>query len=103
SDRKLTPEVLDQANKSLGIDANQPTALGLLGIAAFEQGDHAGALRHWRRLLAQLPPDSPNARVIEQGVAQAEAALGGASDETATAGPRLTVNVALAPELQARL
>jgi cytochrome c-type biogenesis protein CcmH len=78
--------------------------LGLLGIAAFEAGDYAGALTHWRRLLAQLPPDSGNARAIEQGIRQAEAALGEAGEApAATAGPQLQVAISLAPALQAQL
>lgn len=96
--RQLTDEVKTLADQALAGDPNQTTALGLLGIGAFERGDFAAALKHWRTLLRQLPPESPSARLIQQGVAQAEQALG-PDAAAALAGPRLQVAVSLAPEL----
>jgi cytochrome c-type biogenesis protein CcmH len=97
ADRKLTGEALAQAQRALQGDPNQPTALGLLGIDAFERKDYAQALMHWRHLLLQLPPGSPSAALIERGVAQAEQALG--SD--GIAGPKIVATVSLAGELAA--
>jgi len=95
SDRKLTDEVRAQAERALRADPDQATALGLLGIAAFESRDYAQALLHWRHLLRLLPPGSPNAGMIEHGIAQAEQALGPGGFP----GPKITVAVSLAPEL----
>lgn len=97
--RKLTDEVVALAEQALAREPGQTTALGLLGIGAFERGDYATALQHWRVLLRQLPPDSPSARLIQRGVAQAEQALGPEAKAAAAAGPRLQVAVSLAPEL----
>src|SRR5690606_38645337 len=74
---------------------DQPTALGMLGVAAFQQRDYAATLLYWRRLLRQLPPDSPNAQLIANGIAQAEAALGAGG----VPGPKLAVSVTVAPQL----
>lgn len=97
SGRKLSDEVRSQAQRALSLDPDQSTALGLLGIAAFESRDYAQAVLHWRHLLRLLPPGSPNAAMIEHGIARAEQALG----PDGFPGPKITVAVSLAPELVA--
>lgn len=99
SNRQLTAEVQTGAERALALNPDQPTALGLLGIAAFERKDYPQALMNWRRLLRQLPPGSGNAQMILRGVQQAEAALG----PTGFPGPKVAVSVTLAPELAADL
>lgn len=95
SNRQLTPEVLAQAQRSLQLDPNQTTALGLLGIAAFERKDFAQAILHWRHLLRQLPPNSPNVAMIEGGIEQAEQQLG----PDGMPGPKVIVSVSLSADL----
>ena len=95
--RRLTPEAAAQAKLALQLDPDQATALGLLGIDAFEREDYAQALLHWRHLLRVLPAGSPNAELIQRGVAQAEQRLG----PEGMPGPRLEIAVSLAPELAA--
>jgi cytochrome c-type biogenesis protein CcmH len=97
ADRKLTGEALVQAQRALQADPDQPTALGLLGIDAFERKDYTQALVLWRHLLRQLPPGSPSAALIERGIAQAEQALG----PDGIAGPKIVATVSLAGELAA--
>jgi cytochrome c-type biogenesis protein CcmH len=97
AERRLTPEAAAQARQALQLDPDQTTALGLLGIDAFERQDYAEALAHWRHLLRVLPAGSPNAELIQRGVDQAEQKLGPAG----LPGPRLVVAVSLAPELAA--
>jgi cytochrome c-type biogenesis protein CcmH len=97
AERRLTPEASAQARLALELDPDQTTALGLLGIDAFEREDYAQALVHWRHLLRLLPVDSPSAGLIQRGVEQAEQKLGPAGQP----GPRLVVTVTLAPELVA--
>lgn len=99
SNRQLTAEVQAGAERALALNPDQTTALGLLGIAAFERKDYPQALMNWRRLLRQLPPGSGNAQMILRGVQQAEAALG----STGFPGPKVAVTVTLAPELAADL
>lgn len=95
SDRQLTSEVLAQAQRALQLDPNQTTALGLLGIAAFERKDFVQALTHWRHLLRMLPPNSPSRSMIEQGVKQAEQQLG----PDGFPGPKFVVSVSISNEL----
>lgn len=95
SNRQLTPEVLAQAQRALQLDPNQTTALGLLGIAAFEGKDFAQALIHWRHLLRLLPPSAGSRTMIEQGIQQAEQQLG----PDGLPGPRFVVSVSLANDL----
>jgi len=98
SNRQLTDEVRAEAQRALSLDPDQTTALGLLGIAAFESHEYAQALLHWRHLLRLLPPGSSNAGMIEHGIARAEQALG----PEGFPGPRIKVSVSLAPALVAQ-
>lgn len=95
SNRQLTTEVMAQAQHALQLDPNQTTALGLLGIAAFERKDFAQAIVHWRHLLRLLSPNSPSVAMIEQGVHQAEQQLG----PDGFPGPKFIVSVSLSNEL----
>jgi cytochrome c-type biogenesis protein CcmH len=95
--RRLNPEAQAQAQLALQLDPDQTTALGLLGIDAFERQDYAQALLHWRHLARMLPVGSPNAELIQRGIEQAEQKLGPAG----LPGPKLVVAVSLAPELAA--
>lgn len=69
-------------DKALELEPKEPTALGLLGIAAFESGDYPGAIEYWERLLAGMPPQSSGAQAIQGGIDRAReriAATGGAA------------------------
>ncbi len=108
SNRQLTPAIRAEAERALQLDPHQTTALGLLGIAAFERGDHAETLTHWRKLLAQLPPGSPNAQIITDGIRRAEALVGGKAGEQTDSnepvtGPRLAVTVTIDESLKRQL
>jgi cytochrome c-type biogenesis protein CcmH len=58
-------------DKALALDPNYPKALALAGSAAMERGDYAAAIRHWEHLLKGLPPNSEDAKMIENGLQQA--------------------------------
>jgi cytochrome c-type biogenesis protein CcmH len=73
------------AEQALAIDPHQPTALGLLGMVAFENQQYRAAIDYWRRLLVREPPESPTAQMISGVIARAEAALGGKSDSDSAA------------------
>src|SRR5690606_1642133 len=72
-------------------------ALGLLGIAAFESGEYAGAIGYWERLLAGMPPGSEGARAIQGGIDRARERMQEAgvtaSDTEAAAEQQLQINV----------
>ena len=62
--------------RALALDPNQPKALALAGTIAFQKKDFAGAARDWERALSVLPEESPFAKQIAAGLAEAREALG---------------------------
>ncbi len=104
-------------DKALAIDARQPKALALAGIAAFERQDYAVAVSRWEAAL-EVMPDHPFAAQMRDGIVQARqamSALGGAvasapSPPQATAAGATTAavggvvegRVTLAPALAAK-
>jgi len=62
--RKLSDQARVLAQQAIAIDPHQRTALGLLGMASFEQQQYREALGHWQRLLAVEQPGSDSARMI---------------------------------------
>jgi len=98
ADRVLDGESQMLAERALSIDPHQRTALGLLGMHAYEQEQYAAAIDYWRRLLATEEPDSPSARTIEGVIARARESLDGASQRPeafAAAGTGITVRLEL--------
>lgn len=64
------PEALLQ--RAIKLDARHVPTLALLGSAAIERGDTAAAVGYWRRVLAQVPPDSDMAASLRDSIAKAE-------------------------------
>lgn len=62
--RKLAGQPAQIAQRALAIDPKHPKSLALAGTAALDAGDTEAALRHWQGLLAQLEPDSDDARQV---------------------------------------
>ncbi|MFO1318610.1 MAG: c-type cytochrome biogenesis protein CcmI [Burkholderiales bacterium] len=52
-----------------------PKALWLAGAEQLQKGNGPGAAVHWRKLLGQLLPGSPEAQALEGYIAQAEAGV----------------------------
>ena len=73
---QLDAESVAALNKALELDPNEPTALGLLGVAAFEAGEYSGAIRYWERLMADMSPDSVGAQAIQGGIDRARQRMG---------------------------
>ncbi len=69
--RTLTPQVTARAEQALAIDPAQRTALGTLGIAAFEAEAYDQALRYWERLIAFEVPDSPGYQLLSSVIEEA--------------------------------
>jgi len=63
--------------QALALDPNHPKALALAATAALERKDYAGAITDWRRLKAQFPPQSDEAKSIDAMIAEADAAQRG--------------------------
>lgn len=96
-DRTLTAQVKARAEQSLAIDPAQRTALGTLGIAAFEAEAYDQALRYWERLLAFEVPGSPGyellASVIEEARRRGGSDLDDSAVQEATTSALLTVEI----------
>jgi cytochrome c-type biogenesis protein CcmH len=66
----ITDDIKQLLEAALAIDPQQQKGLWLLGIAAAEEGDNAGAISYWETLLAQLEPGSPSAQRVSEQIAQ---------------------------------
>jgi cytochrome c-type biogenesis protein CcmH len=99
--RQLDDSSRLMAERALAVDPHQRTALGLLGMASFEQGQYRAAIDYWQRLLAMEPPGSDSARMIAGVIDSARARLGespavvAAAETAPTAGAGITVQVSL--------
>lgn len=89
------------AEQALAVDPHQRTALGLLGMASFEQGQYRAAIEYWERLLVTETPGSDSANMIASVIERARENLGEtapAATVAATAVPvetGVTVTVAM--------
>jgi cytochrome c-type biogenesis protein CcmH len=62
--------------RALEIDPQNGKALALAGTAAFHRKDFNKAADYWQRMLPLVPPDSEDARAIQENVAEARARAG---------------------------
>lgn len=99
--RRLDAGTQALADEALAANPGEPTTLGLLGMAAYEQGRYAAAAGYWQRLVAVLPPADPLRQALAEGVARATAAARAAGQ--AVVGPGLEVEVSLAPAVAQRV
>ncbi|AVP97070.1 hypothetical protein C7S18_07630 [Ahniella affigens] len=110
AERRITGEPLRLLEDALSRDGAHQRALWLLGIAAVQRGDKPAAIDYWKRLQAQLPPESEIRQSIEQQLAEltgetvAPSAVA-ASDAPAVAntGASIRVKVSLNDALRARV
>ncbi|WP_417584088.1 c-type cytochrome biogenesis protein CcmI [Nitrincola sp.] len=96
---EMTDEVMAQVEATLRLDPNELTALGLLGIAAFEAEDYQAAIRHWEQALQAA--DGQSAESLQTGIARARAQLEaqGVIMEEVVAGPGVRLQLDLADAL----
>lgn len=59
--------------RALAVDPDHVKALALAGTAAFQDGDYAGAVKHWERLMQRIPADSEFAQSMAGSLAEARA------------------------------
>ncbi len=71
----MTPKVQDLVDRTLRVDPNNATVLGVLGINAFRSAEYADAIEYWSRILVGLPPMSPNRGVLQQSIDRASQML----------------------------
>ncbi|MDD2222979.1 MAG: c-type cytochrome biogenesis protein CcmI [Pseudomonas sp.] len=62
-------------DEALQQDPNEATSLGLLGIAAFEEGRFQAAIDAWTQLSKGLDPEDPSYQAIQTGIERARSSL----------------------------
>lgn len=83
--------------RALEIDPANLKALALSGTARFARKDYAGAAATWEKMLAHVPADSEDARIIRENVQEARAMAGQASGAAS-----LTGSVGLSAKLKSQ-
>jgi cytochrome c-type biogenesis protein CcmH len=101
-DKQWTEQLQALTDEALKADPAEVTSLGLLGIAAYEEGRFEEAIGFWERLVAVLPEQDPSRQAIQGGIARARERLAAPADATpaAAATGQLTVKVDLAAALK---
>ncbi len=104
----LSGEPTELIDKALALDASNVKALALAGTVAFQKQDYAGAVRHWEKILAQLPSEEDLARAVRASVEEARAKAGmpelSATPDATPASPlRVSGEVRLDPALAAKV
>jgi cytochrome c-type biogenesis protein CcmH len=74
--RVLSDDARMKAEQALAVNPHQRTALGLLGMASFEEGKYRAAIEYWQRLLAMESPGSDSANMIASVIESARQQLG---------------------------
>ncbi len=75
NNRQWNAQLQALTDEALQADPQENTSLGLLGIAAYEDGRYGDAVDFWQRLVAQLPAEDEARTAIESGIARAQSKL----------------------------
>ena len=105
-DHRIEGRALDLLKQAVQADPGNQRGLWLLGISQFQHDDYTASAATWRRLQPLLDPGSTVAKAVTEQIAVAEARAGGKPEPgspVAADGPKLTVQVALAPALHDKL
>ncbi|MFK8020122.1 MAG: c-type cytochrome biogenesis protein CcmI [Pseudomonadales bacterium] len=62
--RRMSPEIDNALQSALRINPHQRTALGLIGMHAFEEGEFAKAASTWEKLLGGMQPNTQQHSLI---------------------------------------
>ncbi|KQV99422.1 c-type cytochrome biogenesis protein CcmI [Rhizobacter sp. Root1221] len=105
---QLEGRPMELVKRALALNPKHPMGLMLMGMSAYRSGDHAGAVAEWDKLMAVLPPDSPEARQVQSNIDQARSegklpAPTAAPPVAAATGATVSGEVTLAPALAAQL
>lgn len=92
--RQLNDEARQLMRRAAELDPAQTTALGMLGIDAFDRGDYPAAIDHWSLLLRNMSPQAPQADVIRHALERAKEL---ASADGLVEGIRVTVSRGATP------
>lgn len=100
--RTLIGEPEGVVAKALAADPNNVKALALAGSVEFDKQAYAKAVAHWEKILTLVPPESPIAESMRNGIAEArvKGKLAGATPSIAQAPQPMTPNSPAAAEVQ---
>lgn len=76
NNRTLDDQAKLWADQAISLNPRQQTALGLLGMAAYENEAYDDAIKHWRVLRAMSQDGTTEAEVLDDLLARAGSALG---------------------------
>jgi cytochrome c-type biogenesis protein CcmH len=76
ADGQVTVPARDLIDTVLATDPDEPRALFLSGLAAFQDGDYQAAVTRWQRLLSISTADAPWLPIVRANIAQAAEASG---------------------------
>jgi cytochrome c-type biogenesis protein CcmH len=88
--RTLNKNARLRAEQALAADPHQRTALGLLGMASFEEKQYQAAIEYWQRLLVMESPDSESGQMITQVIETARQRLAETDPEAAVSSAMVT-------------
>lgn len=96
---RMSPATAALAESAVKIDPENTTALGLLGINAFEKKDFGAAADYWQRAVTILGPEAQGSRALLGGIerARSEAAKSGAplEQQEVASGRQISMRVVL--------
>ena len=76
ADGSLRGDAVRAIDGALAMNPRHPKALWLKASLAHEERRYADALRVWKELRAVLPPDSPDARIVDANIGEASELAG---------------------------
>ena len=103
-DRQWSEQLQALSDEALQADPQELTSLGLLGIAAYEEGRYQDAVRFWEQLVAALPENDPSREAIRGGIERARQQVdGGSGNAAAGEAPAAASTHAAALQIQVQL
>ncbi len=103
-DRQWSQQLQALTDEALQADPQELTSLGLLGIAAYEEGRYKDAVRFWEQLVAALPENDPSREAIRGGIERARQQVdGGSGNAEAGEAPAAASTQAAALQIQVQL
>ena len=98
AEQQLTDKVQGIIEQTQRLDPNQLLILQILGMDAEKRADYQSAITYWRRML-QLTPPGEESQLLQGMIANAQQQLAASErqNEIAGDGPRIAVEVSLAP------
>lgn len=91
--KRLQGEPENLVRRALEIDPVNVKALALSGTLAFERQDFRAAIGEWRKVLANVPADSPIVAGMQGSIRDAESKLAAAGGESGSSQPVKAVEI----------